>query len=76
MFVSKHAIFLEKEFILRYYGSKVELEEVKDAQIDINQMLEPEAEIHRDEITIGLSEAQALSRSSRLHTILERWISH
>ena len=31
VFVSKHIIFLEKEFLLRYSGSKVELEEVQDA---------------------------------------------
>ena len=34
MFVSKHSIFLEKEFLLRDSGSKVALEEVQDAQID------------------------------------------
>ena len=32
MFVSKHVVFLEKKFILRDSGSKVELGEVQDAQ--------------------------------------------
>ena len=31
VFVSKHVVFLEKEFLLRDNGSKVELGEVQDA---------------------------------------------
>ena len=31
MFVSKHIVFLENEFLLRDSGRKVELEEVQDA---------------------------------------------
>ena len=53
MFVSKNPIFLEKEFLLRDSGNKVELKEVQDAQADANQLPEPKAEIHRDEIAIG-----------------------
>ena len=31
MFISKHVVFLEKDFLLRDCGSKVEVEEVQDA---------------------------------------------
>ena len=46
VFVSKHVVFLEKEFLLRDNGSKVELEEVQDAQVNVDQLLEHEASIH------------------------------
>ena len=36
--VSKHVVFLEKEFLLRDNEKKVELEEVQDAQIDTDQL--------------------------------------
>ena len=57
MFVSKQAVFLEKEFLLRDSGSKVELEEVQNAQTDANQLPEPKADIHRDEIVADPSKA-------------------
>ena len=73
MFVSKYAVSLEKEFPLRDCGSKVELGEVQSAQADVDQLPELEADIHRDDIVVGPSEEQALHRSSRIHTILERY---
>ena len=39
MFISKHAIFLEKEFLLSEdNGSKLDLEEVQETNIDIDQL--------------------------------------
>ena len=73
MFVSKHVIFLEREFLLRDSESKVELKEVQSAQIDANLVLELEAVIHRDEVAIDPSKAQALRRSSRIHIVPERY---
>ena len=55
VFISKHVVFLEKEFLLRDSGSKVELEEVQHAQAETNQLPEPEAIIHRDEIIVDPS---------------------
>ena len=47
MFVSKHAVFLEKEFLLKEdIGSKIELDEVHDPQMDINQPTDPESITH------------------------------
>ena len=57
VFVSKHVVFLEKEFLLGDNGSKVEVEEVQDAQTNVYQLLEHEANIHRDEIATGPSKA-------------------
>ena len=65
VFVSKHVVFLEKEFRLRDNGSKVELEEVQDAQTNADQPLEHETNIHRDEIETSPSEAQVFCTSSR-----------
>ena len=77
VYVSKHVVFLEKEFLLRDSGKKkVELEEVQDAQVEANQLLEFEADIHRDEIATNPSEAKVLRRSSRICTVPERWISY
>ena len=36
MFVSKYTVLLKKEFLLKDNESKVELEEVQDAQADAN----------------------------------------
>ena len=42
LFVSKHVVFLEKEFLLREdSGSKVELSEVQDALTDASHLTEP-----------------------------------
>ena len=47
MFVSKNAVFLEKEFLLKEdSGSKVELDEVHDPQIDMDQSTDPESITH------------------------------
>ena len=72
VYVSKHVVFLDNEFLLRDNGSKVEFGEVQGAQIDADQLPKPEANIHRDEIAVGLSEAQTLRRSSRIHIVPER----
>ena len=54
--VSKHAVFLEKEFILKEDSmSKVELGEVQDALTNASHMTEPEAIIHDDELTADSS---------------------
>ena len=46
LFVSKHVVFLEKEFLLREdIGSKVELSEVQDALTDAFHLTEPEVVI-------------------------------
>ena len=49
VFVSKHAIFLEKEFLLKEdSGSKIELDEVHDPQMDMYQPTDPESITHDD----------------------------
>ena len=73
MCVSKHVVFLEKDFLLKDNGSKVKLEEVQDAQAYANQLPKPKADIHRNEIATNPFGAQALHRSSRIHTVLERY---
>ena len=58
LLVSKHVVFLEKEFLLRKgSGSKVEHGEVQDALKDASHLIEPEAIIHDDELKIYSSEA-------------------
>ena len=70
--VSKHVVFLEKEFLLRGdSGSKVELEEVQGAQTDNDQLIE--TVIHEDEVTIEPFEAQAFRKSSRIRTIPKKY---
>ena len=77
MFVSKHVVFLEKEFILREdSGSKVELSEVQDALTDAFHLTKPEAVIHDDELIDDSSKTQVFYRTSRIRSVLERWISH
>ena len=52
LFVSKHVLFLEKEFLLREdNGSKVELGEVQDAFIDVSHPTKPEVVIHEKKIS-------------------------
>ena len=47
VFVLKNAVFLEKEFLLKEdSGSKVELDEVHDPQIDMDQPTDPESITH------------------------------
>ena len=62
LFVSKHAVFLEKEFILREdSGSKIELGEVQDALTDASHLTEPIAVIHDAELTIDFSKKKISS---------------
>ncbi|KAJ8755827.1 hypothetical protein K2173_024372 [Erythroxylum novogranatense] len=52
VFVSKHAVFLEKEFLLQEdSGSKIELEEVQDARTDADQLAQLKLVTHHDEVT-------------------------
>ena len=47
VFVSKHVVFLEKEFLLKEdSGSKVELDKVHDPQINMDQPTDPESITH------------------------------
>ena len=51
LFVSKHIVFLEKEFLLREDSRrKVELGEVQDALTDASLLTKPKAVIHDDEL--------------------------
>ena len=73
-FVSKHDVFLEKEFLLREDSRrKVELGEVQDALIGTSHLTEPEAIVHDDELTTGSSNAQALRRTNRIRTVSKRY---
>ena len=74
LFVSKHAIFLEKEFLLREdNGSKVKLSEVQDALTDASHLTEPEAVIHDDELIADSSKTQVFRRTSRICYVPERY---
>ena len=74
MFVSKHAVFLEEEFLLREdSGSKVKLSEVQDALIDTSHLTESEAVIHDDELIANSSKTQVFHRTSRIRSIPERY---
>ena len=74
LFVSKHVVFLEKEFLLKEdSGSKVELSEVQDALIDASHLAKPEAVIHDDELTTDSSKTQAICRTSRIRPIPGRY---
>ena len=74
MFVSKHAVFLEKEFLLREdSGSKVELSEVQDALTDASHLTEPEAVIHDDELIADSSKTQVFRRTSRIRFVPKRY---
>ena len=63
--------FLEKA---KRQWEQVDLEEIQDAQIDIDQLPKLEVDIHRYEITTYPSKAQALRMSSRIYIVIERWI--
>ena len=74
MFVSKHVVFLEKEFLFREdNGSKVEISEVQDALTDASHVTELEVVIHDDELTVDSSKTQVLCRTSRIRSVLERY---
>ena len=73
VFVSKHAVFLEKGFLLKEdSGSKVELDEVHDPQMDIDQPTDPEPISHGDEIIDQPVETQAPKHSTRVRTVPEK----
>ena len=73
VFVSKDVVFMEKKFLLEDSGIKVELREVQNAQTDVDHLTGYEVVIHIDEGTIDLFEAQAFYRTTRTHTIIERY---
>jgi len=53
VFVSKHAVFLEKEFLLkRDNGSKVELDEVQEQQMEVDKSTDAERTTHSDELAL------------------------
>ena len=73
MFVSKNAVFLEKEFLLEEdSGSKVELNKVHDPQIDMDQPTDPEPISHGDEIIDQPVQTQAPRHSTRVRTVPEK----
>ena len=74
LFVSKHVVFLEKEFPLREdSGSKVDLSEVQDALTDASHLTEPEAIIHDDELIADSSKTQVFRRTSRIRFFPKRY---
>ena len=74
LLVSKHVIFLEKEFLLREdSGSKVELCEVQDALTDASHLTELEAVIHDDEFITDSSKTQVFHRTTRIRYVPERY---
>ena len=74
MFVSKNVVFLEKEFLLNENsGSKIELDEVHDPQMDIDQPIEPTSISHGDEVIEEPMETQAPRRSTRVRTVPEKY---
>ena len=74
LFVSKHVVFLEKEFLLgEDSGSKVELSEVQDALTDASHLTKPEAVIHDDEFIADSSKTQVFRKTSRIRSVPESY---
>ena len=74
LFVSKHVVFLEKEFLLREdRGSKVQLSDVQDALTDASHLTEPGVVIHDDELIADSFKTQVFRRTSRIRSVLERY---
>ena len=74
LFVSKHVVFLEKEFLLREdSGSKVGLREVQDALTNASHLTELEAVIHDDELIADSSKTKVIRRISMIHSVPERY---
>ena len=74
VFVSKHAIFLEKEFLLEEAsGSKIELGEVQEPQIEADQPTCPDPIPHTDEVMEESIETQTPRRSIRVRTVPKRY---
>ena len=76
VFVSRNAVFLEKEFLLKEdSGSKIELGEVHDPQIEIDQPMDPKSITHIDEIIGEPYVTQAPRRSTRVRTLLDESVT-
>ena len=74
VFVLRNAVFLEKEFLLKEHsGSKIELDEVHDPQIEIDQPIDPEPITHTDEVIGEPDVTQAPRRSTRVCTLPETY---
>ena len=73
MFISKHAMFMEKEFLLEDGQSNVELVEVQNAQTYMDHLTGLEFVIYSDEETVDPSKAQALRGTSRKCIVLKRY---
>ena len=73
MLVSKHAVFLEKEFLLEASGSKIELGEVLVSQMKVDQLTCPDPISHTDEIMGESIETQTPRRSIRVRTVPKRY---
>ena len=68
VFVSRHAVFLEKEFILEEdSGSNFELEEIQDNEDEMEQELEPQV------VETDAPSTQVLRRSGRIRNAPERY---
>ena len=73
VFVSRSATFLEKEFLLKESsGSKIELEEVEDPQMEADEPIEPTTAELADSV-VDLPVEQAPRRSTRVRTEPERY---
>jgi hypothetical protein len=76
LFVVRNGIFLEKDLIFkRISGSKVQLEEVRDSQTNV----EPEMERQLDTSMVDASEIvtqESPRRSNRIHRELERYCEY
>lgn len=76
VFVSRHAVFLEKEFLLQENsGSVVELDEVQDTPIDIEEIPGqiPQPTTHSDEPSVEPFVTPHPRRSGRTRNIPERY---
>ena len=68
VFVSKHATFLEKEFLQKESsGSKIELDEVQDPQMETDEPIEPTT-VEVVDLVVDPSVEQTPRRSIRVRT--------
>ena len=74
VFVSNHAIFLEKEFLLKENsGSKIELDEVQEQQTNIDQPIDPTPIARVDEVITKPKTTQGTCSTSRAYGPHERY---
>ena len=74
VFVSRHAAFLEKEFILEMAsGSQIELDEVREPQSRKEKEVEQELIPHDDAVELTTQDTQGDSRSSRIRHPPQRY---